>query len=729
MIFHDNTPYSLQFDDIYCNTQGAKGESKHVFLSALPLALRAKFGIEILRKFNNKATKKLQNLQSEFNQISTEKTPLKNSNFKTQQKPNFTKFYASNPLKFKNHKTKIDFNQNLISKFLAKTAIKSIKFYKQISKSQSANKNKFKSQIFTTNFKNFSHQNTNPSALNPTKFYAPQKATNPHFLTPTLIIAECGFGIGRNFLGALKFARKMGCVMHYVAAEKYPLNANDLREIYEKLQIYPRLSARFIAKFEKISPLNEGFHRIKFGKNITLDLLIGDASKMFKNSDFSADVWFMDGFSPAKNPDMWSDELIAQIARLSHFGTILRSYCVAKNFRETLLKHGFSLNLRPGFAKKRQMCEAFMQNPPKFLDEIWFSRPKLKRNFIKFRPILDTKSYEIPSIFLPRARSFFYSLCANFTKFKEQKKVTIIGAGIAGIVTAIKFQKAGFDVKIIEKRAKIATNGSSNRVGALLPLITQKDVALGKMHLQAFLKACKFYAKLPRNLAQICGADIIAHDQTLKKRYKKADDMFKFVDFGKLCGVKIPQAMSLKPRKICKFLAKKVEIKINCEFVNFKKIDEKICIFCKNHKPFFSDILIFCTGSESENFFGNAKNNLNFGKKLNYSNQNSHQICNIQAKTEIFPSGTFSAVLDAKLSDKTQILGVKLKNRAQISNPNSSPNLEQSKDKIQNFSPTYQNFDPFVQISSVRGQATLLRPFAKISRIISSVGYIIPRTR
>ena len=387
MIFHDNTPYSSQFDDIYCNTQGAKGESEHVFLSALPLALLAKFDTEILRKFNNKATNKSQNknLQSKFNQISTDKTPFKNSNFKTQQKPNFTKFYASNPLKFKNHKTKIDFNQNLISKFLAKTAIKSIKFYKQISKSQSANKNKFKSQIFTTNFKNFSHQNTNPSALKPTKFYAPQKATNPHFLAPTLIIAECGFGIGRNFLGALKFARKMGCVMHYVAAEKYPLNANDLREIYKKLQIYPHLSARLIAKFKKISQLNEGFHRIKFGKNITLDLLIGNASKMFKNSDFSADVWFMDGFSPAKNPDMWSDELIAQIARLSHFGTILRSYCVAKNFRDTLLKHGFSLNLRSGFAKKRQMCEAFMQNPPKFLDEIWFSRPKLKRNFIKFR--------------------------------------------------------------------------------------------------------------------------------------------------------------------------------------------------------------------------------------------------------------------------------------------------------------------------------------------------------
>ena len=57
MIFHDNTPYSSQFDDIYCNTQGAKGESKHVFLSALPLALQAKFDTEILRKFNNKATK------------------------------------------------------------------------------------------------------------------------------------------------------------------------------------------------------------------------------------------------------------------------------------------------------------------------------------------------------------------------------------------------------------------------------------------------------------------------------------------------------------------------------------------------------------------------------------------------------------------------------------------------------------------------------------------------
>lgn len=418
---------------------------------------------------------------------------------------------------------------------------------------------------------------------------------------PQIIVAECGFGMGRNFLSSVKIAKKSGFKLHFVSIEKYPLNKANLREIYANLGIFPRLSQKLIKKYPR---LIKGLNRINFSKNIILDIFVGDISEALDELDFRADLWFMDGFSPSKNPQMWDDEIIAKIAELSHKGTILRTYSASSKLRKSLVQNGFKVSPLKGHAKKREITQAVLEEEIKAKDEIYFSRPD-----------------------------------ENHAK----KRVCIVGAGVSGLSTAQAFAKQGFKVKIIEKSSKVASNGSSNIFGALMPLITQKGVSLGLMHLRAFLLALKFYKKLPRNLVKFCGAYEFAYDEVLDKRYQNTDEYFDYKS-GKIF---IKNAAVIKPKQICKFLAKNFNIRFNTEFLAFESQNDEIKVICKDKKPFFTDILVICAGSHSEEFFGGGQN----------------------LKT---------------------------------------------------------NFDSCLQISSVRGQTTILKPNLKNKSVFSAKGYIIP---
>ena len=73
---------------------------------------------------------------------------------------------------------------------------------------------------------------------------------------------------------------------------------------------------------------------------------------------FSADIWFLDGFSPAKNPDIWSDKIIKQIARLSALNSRLATFTVAASVRSSLADAGFACTKAAGFGRKRDMLTA-----------------------------------------------------------------------------------------------------------------------------------------------------------------------------------------------------------------------------------------------------------------------------------------------------------------------------------------------------------------------------------
>lgn len=169
-------------------------------------------------------------------------------------------------------------------------------------------------------------------------------------------IIETGFGTGLNFLCAAKLWLEIApshATLYYISVEKYPLS---LSNITTALSLWPQLnsiSEPFLKQYDKLAYSSESL--LICNDRVKLNLLIGDATECLSNLQYTADAWFLDGFSPAKNPDMWCQSIFKQMARLSKQGTTFSTFTSAGEVRRGLIAAGFKVNKRHGFGKKREM--------------------------------------------------------------------------------------------------------------------------------------------------------------------------------------------------------------------------------------------------------------------------------------------------------------------------------------------------------------------------------------
>ncbi len=185
-----------------------------------------------------------------------------------------------------------------------------------------------------------------------------------HTEAKAFTIAETGFGTGLNFLCAVKNWLEIApkdAVLHFISLEKYPLSLSD---ITVALRLWPEL-------LNLVEPFLASYESLLFGKKpimlfdnrVQLTLLIGDATASLKTLNLTdsnppsslIDAWFLDGFSPAKNPDMWQAALFEQMARLSYQETTFATFTSAGEVRRGLLAAGFQVKKQAGFGKKREM--------------------------------------------------------------------------------------------------------------------------------------------------------------------------------------------------------------------------------------------------------------------------------------------------------------------------------------------------------------------------------------
>ena len=167
-------------------------------------------------------------------------------------------------------------------------------------------------------------------------------------------IVETGFGLGVNFLAtcaALLGDAKAPERLDYVSAEKHPLARDDLAAALAR---YPELRAdELIALWP--TPV-EGVHRARLARGrIELTLLLGDALEWLPRIDVRADAFYLDGFAPERNPELWSAGIARELARLAAPGATLATWTVAREVRERLAAAGFEVEKRPGFGRKREM--------------------------------------------------------------------------------------------------------------------------------------------------------------------------------------------------------------------------------------------------------------------------------------------------------------------------------------------------------------------------------------
>lgn len=181
----------------------------------------------------------------------------------------------------------------------------------------------------------------------------------------TFTILETGFGLGLNFLAtwAAWQADPQRCrQLHYVAVEAYPVSAQDvLRSAFAVADTHAtthltELATALAAQWHGLTP---GIHHRSLAQGaITLTLAIGDVLPMLQQLDCRADAVYLDGFNPARNPQMWSLETLGAVAALCQPGATLASFTVAGEVRTRLRQLGFEVRRKPGVPPKWHRLEA-----------------------------------------------------------------------------------------------------------------------------------------------------------------------------------------------------------------------------------------------------------------------------------------------------------------------------------------------------------------------------------
>jgi tRNA 5-methylaminomethyl-2-thiouridine biosynthesis bifunctional protein len=174
------------------------------------------------------------------------------------------------------------------------------------------------------------------------------------------VIAETGFGTGLNFLATWKSfmeSAEPGQCLDFISFEKFPL---DAQEIYANLQAWHEEFEGYLAPMiEMYPPLIPGFHRIVLSPRVCLTLVFDDVNVAFPQVEIGGgrgvDAWFLDGFKPSTNPDMWSDIVFENMTRLSREGTTFSTFTAAGAVRRGLGAAGFDVRKVDGFGSKRDM--------------------------------------------------------------------------------------------------------------------------------------------------------------------------------------------------------------------------------------------------------------------------------------------------------------------------------------------------------------------------------------
>lgn len=264
--------------------------------------------------------------------------------------------------------------------------------------------------------------------------------------TERFVIGETGFGTGLNFLCAWALFERTAsstAQLHFVSVEKHPLTRDDLQRA---LTLWPELQPQARQLLDQYVAVNPGFQQFRFGR-VVLTLLVGDALDCLSGLDAQIDAWFLDGFAPAKNPEMWQPELFTQLARLSAPSATLATFTSSGAVRRGLQDSGFKVERIPGFGKKWESLQGRFLGTPQPAGTPWYMRPA-------FKP--------------------------------AQRKALVIGAGLAGCATAASLAARGWQVTVLERHSDIAQEASGNPQGVLYLKLSAHGTALSQLVVSGF---------------------------------------------------------------------------------------------------------------------------------------------------------------------------------------------------------------------------------------------------
>ena len=289
-------------------------------------------------------------------------------------------------------------------------------------------------------------------------------------------VGELGFGTGLNILALLDLWRRTAepdARLQVFSVEAHLITAEEAARALSQWPELADLAATLLSRWPSKA---RGFHRIDLPEyRATLDLALMGANQALATWAGSADAWFLDGFSPALNPDMWTPGLMALVARQSALGARVATFTVAGEVRRGLQAAGFSTAKQPGYGRKRERLEASLP---------------------------------------------------GHAETARQPIVAIVGAGIAGASLARAFDALGITPLIFE--AEVPGAGASGNPAALvMPRLDAGLAAPAELATHAFRRAVALYTQHPDAIIAKGVLQLASDDEDVRRFAKIASsDLF-----------------------------------------------------------------------------------------------------------------------------------------------------------------------------------------------------------
>lgn len=254
------------------------------------------------------------------------------------------------------------------------------------------------------------------------------------------VIVETGFGQGLNFLATWQAWRSDPdrCArLHFVSIEKHPFTREGLATVHADTGELAPFAAALRQQWPLLLP---GLHRLSFdGGAVVLTLAFGDVATLLPKLKLGADAFYLDGFSPSRNADMWDPAVMKGLARLALPGATLATYTAAGFVRRGLQAAGFEAGKAPGFGGKRDMTVARMP--------------------------ADLRRRHVPT---PAARW-------------TERHAIVVGAGLAGCAVTERLAARGWRITLFDAHAGPARETSAHRAAAMHPHLSGDDNLLSRL--------------------------------------------------------------------------------------------------------------------------------------------------------------------------------------------------------------------------------------------------------
>jgi tRNA 5-methylaminomethyl-2-thiouridine biosynthesis bifunctional protein len=354
-------------------------------------------------------------------------------------------------------------------------------------------------------------------------------------------VGELGFGSGLSFLALWDLWRRHrpspSARLDVLSFEGMLMQAKDAARIHI-LAAWPELADLSRLLLASWPQRARGMQRVAFPDGVTLTLAIDDIVAALPQARASIDAWFLDGFAPAKNPEMWSAETVAHVARLSAPAARAASYAVAGDVRRNLEAAGFSIEKKPGFGRKKERLEA----------------------------LLPGTNLQGPS----------------------PKSVAIIGAGIAGACAARAFLDRGCDVTVIDQAGGPGAGASGNPLALVMPRLDAVDGPAARALIGSYLLARRLYARLGREAAAGLTAIHRPRDDGARRRFTKllADppldkSLFRPLDPNNpSAGLRLLHAMAVRPSEALPRLLDGAALRFGTQVTSLGGIDADLIVVC-----------------------------------------------------------------------------------------------------------------------------------------------------